>query len=251
MTHKAPYVYQNKGINKTLVKCSYDIKDGQYVQFKIDEYDRNIALVVDPILGYSTRFGGIYGYTEPKDFTVDADENVYFCGNVNSIDFPTLNPFQTIQSQQDTFITKLNVSNNTLIYSTYLGGSKRDHIRGLAINNSGDVIIAGTTESSDFPILNYYQDYQGRNDGFITKLNSNGNGLIYSTYIGGQDNDNVQDILIDSSENVYITGSTVSTDFPIKNPYQRSLSSSNSDAFVTKINSSGNELVFSTYFGGI
>ncbi len=140
-----------------------------------------------------------------------------------------------------------------LEYSTYLGGGLEDGARGIAVDSARNAYVAGYTYSTDFPTKN---PVQGENaapgvatDAFVTKLNSTGSALVYSTYLGGDDNDDALNIAVDASGNAYVGGSTYSTNFPTANAVQ-STKSGIFDAFVTKLNAAGNALVFSTYLGG-
>ena len=110
---------------------------------------------------------------------------LYITGYTYSSNFPTLNPYQTDQWSTDAFVTKLNSTGSALIYSTYLGGSSGDRGYGIAIDSTGNAYITGYTSSSNFPTLNPYQTYQGSTDAFVSKLDSTGSALIYSTYLGG------------------------------------------------------------------
>jgi len=162
-----------------------------------------------------------------------------------------LNPYQTYQGQtynSDAFVTKLSNSGNSLIYSTYLGGGKSDYGYGIAVNGSGNAFVTGLTESSNFPTLNSYQTDQRDLDAFVAQLASSGSSLIYSTYLGGEGDDEGNGIAVDGSGNAYVTGTTGSSDFPTSNPYQTYQGWQ--DAFVTKLSSSGDSLIYSTYLGG-
>jgi len=131
-------------------------------------------------------------------------------------------------------------------YFINLDGSGNDEDVSIAIDNSGNAYATGWTNSPDFPNQNSYQGSNaGYYDAFITKLSSNGT-LIYSTFIGGTSGDYSNDITVDTEGNAYITGYTTSTDFPTKNPYQNSHGGDSYDAFVTKLNSSGSTLAYST-----
>ena len=133
---------------------------------------------------YSTYLGRSntdWGYS----IAVDGSGCAYMTGYTGSTDFPTLNPYQTDQNSYDAFVTKLSSSGNSLVYSTYLGGSGYDYGYGIAVDASGSVYVTGWTESTDFPTLNPYQTDQGGRDVFVTKLSSSGNSLVYSTYLGG------------------------------------------------------------------
>lgn len=140
-------------------------------------------------------------------------------------------------------------------YSTYLGGNNYDVGEDLAVDSSGCAYVTGTTRLNDFPTWNPYQStatpggYFGDNV-FITKFSSTGSLIVYSTYLGGNDDDEGHGIAVDSEECAYVTGVTLSFDFPTYNPYQSSSAGWIIDAFVTKLSSSGTSLIYSTYLGG-
>ncbi len=137
-----------------------------------------------------------------------------------------------------------------LSYSTYLGGKGNDRGYGIAVDSAGNAYIAGYTVATNFPTKNSWQAASaGGDDVFVTKLNSTGTGLIYSTYLGGSSSDWAFGIALDSSNNAYVTGWTVSTDFPTVNAYDATLSGTR-DAFVAKLSSDGSALLYSTYLGG-
>ena len=139
-----------------------------------------------------------------------------------------------------------------LVYSTYLGGNDYDDVWAIAIDGSGNVYVAGRTETTNFPTtLNPFQGSNaGSLDGFVAKLNPAGNELVYSTYLGGNHADAVTGIAIDGSGSAYVAGHTWSTNFPTTlNPFQGS-NAGEGDAFIAKLNPAGNELVYSTYLGG-
>jgi hypothetical protein len=203
-------------------------------------------------LVYSTYLGG-----DSTDYcggiAIDNSGHAYVTGYTYSTNFPTLNPFQTNRSGCDAFITKFSASGNSLIYSTYLGGIYEDVGHGIAIDSPGNAYVTGYTSSIDFPRQNAFDLIfnGGPYDAFVTKLSPSGNSLVYSTYLGGNHTDYGFDIAVDSSGNAYVTGSTLSTNFPTQNPYQIYQGPAGyCDAFVTKLSSSGNSLVFSTYLGG-
>jgi len=149
-------------------------------------------------------------------------------------------------------IPKLNSAGSSLIFSTYMGGSSSDKGQDLDIDSSGNVYIVGTTESNDFPTTNgaYDTTHNGESDMFVTKLNAIGSSLLYSTYIGGTYEDEGQDIVLDSENNAYLTGHTVSRDYP-KTPgaYDNTYYEYFMDIFVTKLNPGGSSLVYSAFIG--
>ncbi len=211
-------------------------------------------------LVYSTYLGG-NNYDQGVGIAVDASGNAYVTGYTISTDFPTMNPVQPTYAggQSDAFVAKLNASGSALVYSTYLGGSGDDDGLGIAVDSSGNAYITGQTSSDDFPTKNPLQPTSAGGmggDAFVTKLNTSGSALVYSTYLGGSDDDGGFGIAVDGLGNAYVTGGTASTDFPTKNPLQPANAGDNGlpipawDAFVAKLNASGSALVYSTYLGG-
>ena len=139
-----------------------------------------------------------------------------------------------------------------LRYSTYLGGSGDEIATGIAVDFRGNAYVTGFTRSPDFPTTDPLQPslQGGEGDAFVVKLNRAGNALIYSTYLGGSDFDTADEIAVDQRGHIYITGRTNSTDFPTANPLQPHLLGGLGDAFVVKLNSTGDRLIYSSYLGG-
>jgi hypothetical protein len=209
------------------------------------------AVVYATYLGGS---GGDYGVS----IAADSSGNAYVAGSTTSTDFPTVAPFQaangTLLNQGTCFVAKLNATGSALVYSTYLGGSKSDLPNGIAVDGSGNAYVAGFTSSADFPTRNPLQatnlaaPNQG-NNGFVTKFNPAGSALVYSTYLGGSFTDQIDAIAIDSAGNVYVAGTTDSSDFPSVNPLPQSEGGSFGVTFISEINAAGSALIFSTHFG--
>jgi len=210
------------------------------------------------ILVYSTYMGGTdrdYG----TGIAADSSGSAYVIGFTSSTDFPTANPFQPASGgSTDAFVAKLDAGGTTLNFSTYLGGSSGDWAYGIAVDSSGDAYVTGITYSTDFPTTPGALDTTcgtdgtcngGLADAFVTKLNSTGSGLTYSTYLGAGDEDMGLGIAVDSSGNAYVTGNTRSTDFPAIGAFQV-LNAGGQDAFVAKLDSAGSSLIFSSYLGG-
>lgn len=205
---------------------------------------------------YSTYLGGTaddWG----RGIAVDSLGNAYVTGETASTDFPTHVPYQAaLAGGYDAFITKLDTSGGVL-YSTYLGGIGGEHGNAIAVDESGSAYVTGWTASADFPSTEgAFQEenarlpgYSSSIDVFVTKFNASGSALSYSTYLGGVNKDEGYGIAVDISGNAYVTGTTLSNDFPTRNPYQGTLGGL-FDAFVAKLSSSGNSLSYSTYLGG-
>ncbi len=203
-------------------------------------------------LVYSTYIGGT-GNDYARDITVDAAGNAYIIGNTASTNFPTtVGVVSTaLSGTDDSFVTKINATGTAISYSTYLGGSNSDYARKVRVDTTGNAYIAGYTSSGNFPTTfgAYTTAMSGSSDGFITKLNTTG-ALVYSTYLGGTGDEYLRGLYLASDNSVYVTGQTASSNFPCTvNAYNSSLSGS-SDAFVTRLNPSGNALVFSTLLRG-
>jgi hypothetical protein len=206
---------------------------------------------------YSTFFGGDSSdVVNGNCLKVDGAGNAYIAGDTVSSDFPiTPGAFQTtFGGGHAVFVVKLNPTGSAIVYSTYLGGNSGDsRADGIAVDSSGNVYVAGRTNEVNFPTHNALQAVKsGIEDAFITKINSLGSALIFSTFLGGSSFDASNGLAIDAAENIYITGETSSPDFPTANPLQPVFAgpSGTSDAFVAKLNSAGSALVYSTYFGG-
>jgi len=203
-------------------------------------------------LAYGTYLGG-NGSDWSWDIAVDAGGGAYITGGTGSSNFPRANPYDaTLDGDADVFVSKLNFQGNNLIYSTYLGGNSEESegAYGIAVDGGGNAYITGWTLSGDFPIVNPLQfSKKGGYDLFVTKLNSLGTSLVYSTFIGGNGNEWGWDIAVDNDGCAYVTGGTESLDFPTVNHFDATLDGV-SDAFVVKLKSSGNGLIYSTYLGG-
>ncbi|HYM75014.1 MAG TPA: SBBP repeat-containing protein [Candidatus Dormibacteraeota bacterium] len=205
-------------------------------------------------LVFSTYLGGSGGETG-NAIALDSQGTVLVAGSTSSTDFPTHNPFQAANGGgTDAFVAEYSASGVAVIYSTYLGGSQKDVANAIAVDPSGNAYLAGETLSSNFPTKNPLQSANGgAGDAFVTELNNSGSALVYSTYLGGSALDSASGIALDSSNNAYVVGNTSSTNFPTQAPFQptcASCSAGTSDAFITKINSSGSALVYSSFLGG-
>jgi len=270
--HK-PVAYQNdpaaadsaSASKRHFIEARYVLGSGNRIAFAVGPYDRTHTLVIDPTLSYSTYLGGAsndYGTA----IAIDSSGDAYVTGYTNSTNFPvTPGAFQTrcgggcADSTVDAFVSKLDPTGSSLIYSTYLGGSNDDYGNGIALDASGDAYIIGQTLSGNFPTTpGAYQTSCGGGgdcsggDAFITELNPDGSALVYSTFLGGNGLDQGNSIALDASNDAYVTGYTQSTDFPTTpGAFQTTCScSADSVVFVTEMNSTGSALVYSTYLGG-
>jgi hypothetical protein len=273
----APVIYQMVGGRHQAVTGGYQLVDAHTVAFAVGNYDHDWPLVIDPVLYFSTYFGG---NSSDAAWSIALDTNgfVYVAGQTlspqksatNPAPFSTTNAFQTnfMGGSQvgDAFVAKFDNSGSNLIYQTYLGGSADDAAYGIAVDGFGNAYVAGATESPNFPIRNgIYTNISGvanphlgtyPADAFVAKLGPSGSNLLYSTYLGGESADAAYAIALDSSNNVYLTGFTYSTNLPTTaNAFQKHLAcpysfSFNANAFVAEIGAAGTNLVYSSYLGG-
>ena len=211
---------------------------------------------------YSTYLGGT-SQDQATAIAVDSSGNAYVTGLTESSDFPiTPGAFQTSYStsEDSAFVTKLNATGTTLIYSTFLGGNFSDSGRGIALDSSGYAYVVGVAASPNFPTTPgaFQTTLGGTSSGFITKLNPTGSTLVYSTYLGGSNSadSNSPDqaaigIAVDSTGNAHVAGNTRCTDFPTTaGAFQTTYGGGDGDAFVTELNASGSALIYSTFLGG-
>ena len=199
---------------------------------------------------YGTYLGG--GDSDhAHGIALNGADQVYITGYTESPDFPTQNPFDGLEGMcgsnfcVDAFVTHLDIANNTLVYSSYLGGSGEDEANSITVDSQGSAYITGYTKSTDFPLENEIQSQKGADscsappcpDAFVAKVNAAGNALIYSTYLGGSAEDYGNSIAQDGLGGAYVTGYTYSSNFPTTpGAYDLTLGSATySDTFVAKI----------------
>ncbi len=245
-----PYAYQEKGNGvRVPVQAAYSIQEDGTVGFVVGSYDPALPLIIDPVINYSTLFGGS-GDLSVTSVAVDAYGNAVVAGWTTATDLPTNGARKTNGGGVDAFVAKLSAEGNQVIWCTYLGGNGDDRAFGVTLDASGNVYVTGWTSSSNFPVAGAIQTKSGGGrDAFVTKLNASGTTILYSTYLGGSNYDQGNAITVDSSGSAYITGDTSSTNFPVLNAYQAT-SHGQQDAFIAKLSPAGNSLIFSTYVGG-
>ncbi len=199
---------------------------------------------------YSTYWGGSGGEGGSR-VAVDPAGNTYIGGYTFSPDFPVVGAIQpTYAGNVDAYLTKLSADGQTVIYSTFLGGSGFEYGWDVAVDSAGNAYLTGFTESTDFPTAHPIQPTNhGGRDAFVAKINPSGNGLVFSTYLGGGNTDLGTSIAADSNGNAYVGGYTLSKNFPTANAIQPK-KHGGFDAFVAKISGDGSALLYSTYLGG-
>ena len=183
---------------------------------------------------------------------------IYVTGFTPGTDFPSVGAYQTPAGNDDVYISIIDPTqsgSNSLVYSTYFGGTGNDVARSIAVDANGVVYVCGYTDSSNFPITGnaYSASYLGSSDAFLIKLDPNSNTLLYSTYVGGSSFDEFKKVLLLPNNQVALAGYTTSNDYVItQNAYQPVLNSASGNAILTvlNLNAQGAGLVYSTYLGG-
>ncbi len=217
---------------------------------EIDVYVAKINQLTRTI-DYSTYFGGSVDADFPSAITADAAGNVYVTGTPGGPDFPLINPIRSNYTPLTAFLTKLTPS-GTLAYSTFLGGTNGTIARSVAVDGFGNAYVAGTTSSADFPAINGYQArHSPATDAFLVKVNPAGSALLFASVFGGDQTDFGNQVSLDPSGNIIVTGTTNSRDFPLLNSVVPvpDAAQPKAMAFVTKFNPAGTTLIFSTLLG--
>jgi hypothetical protein len=279
---QAPHMYQKVGEGERAVQGRFEVRGKNEIGFALEEYDRSRTLVIDPVLTYSTYLGGsadeacsvILGTGNPLSgcpaVAVDTASNAYIAGSTTSTNFPTLSPLPNGATKvgiANVFVSKFNAAGNALVFSTYLGGNGIDYTAGVGVDQGFNVLVAGTTSSTNFPTNGTNAPFQATpastNDHvFVSRLTPAGNTLFYSTYLSGNGKDTASGLAVDSVGNAYVMGITTSTNTPNTPPASRfpatleaiqTSSLAPSQFFLTKVSpalSGPSSLSYSTYFGG-
>jgi uncharacterized repeat protein (TIGR01451 family) len=255
ITQRKPVIYQEVAGARRIIDGGYVLVDSHTVGFEVAEYDHAQALVIDPTLVFSTYLGGA-GDDSGSSLTRDTAGNIYVAGSTNSTNFPTVGPaYSTNKGLTDIFVTKINSSGTSIIYSTYIGGSGIDRASSIAVDSNGNAYVVGRVgnTSTDFPTTpgSLAATYRGGDfDGIVFKLNAQGNGLVYSTFLGGEENDSTEGVAVDAAGIAYVTGGTKSNGFPATVSAFQGQRAGDTDAYLAKINASGSALLYSSYIGG-
>ena len=258
LTFEAPEVYQVEGGVKVSVSGRYVVVGENEFGFELDAYDKARALVIDPVLSYSTYLAGSAA-DNGNAVALDALGNAYVTGFTFSADFPVLNAKQGTCNApscnpQDVFVTKLNPTGSGLVYSTFVGGTGADQGNAITVDSLGNAVVAGWTQSFDFPqvngmtvVLSSYAQH-----GMAFSLTPTGAAFNFSTYLGGVNGDSATGVAVDTSGYVYVAGYTSSTNFPVTAGHQIGQAPNGyngTDAFLVKFSRRG-KLLFSTLIGG-
>lgn len=247
LRQRRPVAYQMTGARRREIPVSYRLEAGNILRFEVGPYDRTAKLVIDPVLSYSTFVAGgadNRGYA----IAVDSTGSAYLTGTTLASDFPLHGALQAINGGgYDVFVAKLNPSGTALVYATYLGGTGEDIGYGIALASGGEAVVAGSTQSINFPVASAYRPASaGGADAFVLRLNAAGSALVFSTYVGGSGDDVARGVAV-SGQTTCAAGTTQSANFPTLNAW-RGFYGGGGDAFVTCF--SGSSLLSSTYIGG-
>lgn len=283
ITESKPYAYQIIENQIVKVDCEYQIQEHR-VRFLFPHgYDSSKTLIIDPSVIFSTYSGSTadnWGFTA----TYDNLGNAYAGGIAFGTGYPTFGAYQsTFGGDFDLSISKFNPSGTALIYSTYIGGSAGEAPHSMIVDNSGNLVIFGSTSSTNFPTQNAYDNsfnggaaatnmngilYDNGSDIFVLKLNSSGNALVGSTYIGGSGNDGISfhssslnfnygdvargEVYIDANDHIYIASVTNSLNFPTTAGSLAPVYQGGSyDGVALRLNSDLSTLIWSTHIGGL
>jgi hypothetical protein len=278
-----PVAYQEKKGKRENVEVHYALSASHQFGFRLGNYDASLPVVIDPVLEFATSFGPNANDTIVSDVVLDATGNIYITGTTCETNYPTtIGVFQPAggnnlsQACNDAIVTKLDPTASSLIYSTYIGGQTGvDFGIRLLVDTAGEVTIVGDTSSTDFPttagvfqpqakggICNYSINLTNQpcSDAFLLKLSADGSTLQYSTLYGGGREDLALTLAQDAAGDTYIAGETNSTDLPLAgSPFQSTYGGAGDcqggtvpcgDVFIAKFNSTGTQLLASTYAGG-
>lgn len=256
--HLRPAAWQLGPEGRRSVPAEYRIRGRDRVEITLGPYDPAHGLVIDPVVSFSSFLGGS-GAEEARGVAVDAQGNVYVTGTTQSSDFPATSPISPPPAQfpGDVFVAKLAPDGARLIWAVYIGGSRTDVATDLAVDAAGNVLVTGYTDSLDFPATSgaFRTSAPGDGidpDGFVLKLNAQGTGLVYSTYLGGIDVDRIHGIALDRDGNAYLAGTTASDNFPSTRGAFRSTRCMGLglDAFLAKLNAAGSTLLYMSFLCG-
>ena len=266
LEHRRPIAYQDSAGVRRAIECHYRLEGDKRIRLELGNYDRNMTLVIDPVI--TSRFdllgGGDDTETSIKGIAVDSAGYTYLTGVTSWAAFPEtpgpLSQFHGTPSNvnTDTFVMKLAPKTNAVVWSVLVGGSSNDWSVGIAIDPEGNVYVGGYTVSPDFPVTTPPAHIPGPWPGnakmYVFELNSQGTALVYSVLIGGSGYDQAYSLALASDRHVAVVGSTSSPDFPVTaNAAQGALSfpnpPGNSDAVVVRLDGTG-RVDYGTYLGG-
>ncbi len=210
-----------------------------------------LAVADNGVLQFSSYFGG-NANDNITDVVINQPGDIYLTGFTYSDNFPLVRPMQDWRRAEcDIIIARRAANGDTLIFSTYFGGNGNDQASAMALDDFGNIWITGTTASSDFPTTAPLQEHlRGTSDAFVLCISSDGDSVLFASYLGGSENESGIDIAIDRNGYVYVLGNTNSRDLPVSNALVDTLAGAANDVFVLKMRMSDRAIRYVTYFGG-
>jgi gliding motility-associated-like protein len=254
----APKSFQEVNGQKQYVESEYTQDLNGTISFSFPKgYNREIALVIDPILTWSTFFNGASSNADAGSIALDANNNPVIAGVTPAINFPiTLGAYNQVFSggTGDCYVSKLSADATNLIFSTFLGGGEYENLSSLKFNSVGEIVVGGSTLSINFPMTvgayntNFSFSPFSNNEGYVTKLTSDGAALLFSTYIN--ETNSVYALEITATDEILIGGTAPVGFATTPGAYSQTFNGGGYDAFLLKLNSNGTNALFSTYLGG-
>ncbi len=239
LRERKPVVYQQIAGTRRMIEAGFRITGAHDVTFKLGKYDRSQPLVIDPVLVYSSFLGG-RDLDAVNSVAADSAGNMYLTGTT----------FSTPKGDADVMIRKISADGSAFLYIADLGGADNDYGNGIAVDVNGFASVAGRTASLDFPVVAAFQSKNyGVNNAYVLRLDPAGTTLIFSTYMGGSDDDRAYAIALDRQGSVYLTGVSFSNNFPTNDGAFQRDNRGGSDAFVAKFAPNGSA-IYSTLVGG-
>lgn len=202
-------------------------------------------------LVYANLFGGGGADFASDALRLDTGE-ILLVGNAGSTSFPvTAGVFDNTIVSSDGFVSKLDASGNTLLFSTFLGGSREDDASTVGLDSMGNILVGGTTQSADFPVTSgaFDETLNANEDIFIAKLSATGDSLSFATFVGGTTFQTIADLAVADDNSIYLTGNTSSADFPVTTGAFDETLNGSSDVFIAKLAADGSALGYSTFLG--
>ena len=240
-------VFQIVAGHRVPVAAQFRVIEPQVAVFELGPWDRRAELVIDPVIVYSSYLGGSR-IDQTTGVAVDAAGAAYVCGWTDSSNFPVVSSIRGFAGSVDAFVAKISPA-GTVDWATFIGGSGDDRALSIGIDPQGNSYVVGYTTSANYPSLNAVQaNKSGGRDAFVTKINSTGSALVYSTFWGGSGNDQANGVAVDIYGQPYVVGDTESPNFPTILPWRSSFGGLR-DAFHFKIGINGT-VSYSTFVGG-
>jgi hypothetical protein len=261
-----PVIYQEMKGERLEIAGGYVLAGSHRVKFAVSGYDRSWPLTIDPVLNYSTYLGGSATGDTGFGIAVDSNGDAFVAGQTFSTNFPTtsnaINPGLMSNANGAVFVTEMNPTGTTQMYSTYLAGSGGDAAFGIALDPLGNIYVTGQTFSKDFPtttngLIQSPLVSNTSGTAFLSVIGVPPDGrnpaLIYSSYLGGTNGDSGRAVAADAHQNAYVTGVTLTPNLTAPGAFQSSLQSNAGNAFLARIDttqSGNNSLVYFSYLGG-